>query len=106
MMRPKRPKIAAKISMVRILTNLVCCEFQKGDVGKIWTYSVGSAASASAALLPLMPTHTPQIKLHMPTVIPAQNSAYPVNWFDPDERSFASEGAFILEEKIMAMMTP
>jgi len=42
------------------------------------TYSVGSAASASAALLPLMPTDTPQIKLHIPTVNPAQNKAYPV----------------------------
>lgn len=39
------------------------------------TYSEGSAASANAALLPLMPTETPQIKLHMPTVSPAQKSA-------------------------------
>lgn len=39
------------------------------------TYSEGSAASANAALLPLIPTETPQIKLHMPTVKPAQNRA-------------------------------
>lgn len=39
------------------------------------TYSVGSAASASAAPLPLMPTATPQTRLHMPTVRPDQNRA-------------------------------
>lgn len=39
------------------------------------TYSVGSAASANAAPLPLMPTATPQTRLHMPTVRPDQNSA-------------------------------
>jgi hypothetical protein len=42
------------------------------------THSEGSAASARAALEPLMPTLTPQIKLHMPTKTPLQNSAYPV----------------------------
>lgn len=42
------------------------------------TYSVGSAASASAAPLPLMPTETPQTRLHMPTVRPDQNRAKPV----------------------------
>jgi hypothetical protein len=42
------------------------------------TYSEGSAASANAALEPLMPTLTPQIKLHMPTSVPLQNRAYPV----------------------------
>jgi hypothetical protein len=42
------------------------------------TYNDGSAASARAALLPLMPTQTPQIRLHIPTVNPAQNNAYPV----------------------------
>lgn len=41
-------------------------------------YRVGSAASANAALLPLMPTETPHIKLQVPTVIPAQNNANPV----------------------------
>jgi hypothetical protein len=46
------------------------------------TYSVASAASARAALLPLMPTQTPQIKLHMPTVSPAQNNAYPVKMLE------------------------
>jgi hypothetical protein len=42
------------------------------------TYSAGSAASANAALLPFIPTDTPQIRLHIPTVIPPQNSAKPV----------------------------
>ena len=50
-------------------------------VGNNLAYRLGSAASASAALLPLIPTDTPQIKLHIPTVIPDQNSAYPVYWF-------------------------
>jgi hypothetical protein len=45
---------------------------------KTFTNSDGSAASASAALLPTTPTLTPQAKLHIPTVNPAQNSAYPV----------------------------
>lgn len=39
------------------------------------THSEGSAASAKAALEPLMPTLTPQIKLHMPTNTPLQNNA-------------------------------
>jgi hypothetical protein len=39
------------------------------------THSEGSAASAKAALEPLIPTLTPQIKLHMPTRTPLQNSA-------------------------------
>lgn len=39
------------------------------------TYSEGSAASAKAALEPLIPTLTPQIKLHMPTSTPLQNNA-------------------------------
>ena len=42
------------------------------------THRLGSAASARAALLPLMPTETPQMRLHMPTVSPDQKSAYPV----------------------------
>jgi hypothetical protein len=81
MMSPNSPRIAAKISIVRILTNL------KQSVST-WegifqsTYKDGSAASARAALLPLMPTQTPQIRLHMPTVNPAQNSAYPVNMLE------------------------
>lgn len=39
------------------------------------SYSVGSAASARAAPLPLIPTATPHTRLHMPTVIPAQKRA-------------------------------
>jgi hypothetical protein len=42
------------------------------------TYSEGSAASANAALEPLIPTLTPQIRLHMPTRVPLQKRAYPV----------------------------
>lgn len=48
------------------------------------THSAGSAASARAALLPLMPTQTPQIRLHIPTVRPAQNNAYPVKMLDAE----------------------
>jgi multidrug resistance efflux pump len=46
----------------------------KGRRGEV-AYRPGSAASASAALLPLIPTDTPQMRLHMPTVKPAQNRA-------------------------------
>ena len=77
MIRPKRPRIELKISMTRILTKL-----QHVSLESLWpghsSYSEGSAASAKAALLPLMPTETPQTKLHMPTVKPAQNKANPV----------------------------
>src|ERR1700694_216766 len=58
---PKSPITDAKISTIKTLTN-----------------RVGSAASERAALLPTTPTLTPQAKLHMPTVNPAQKSAYPV----------------------------
>lgn len=44
----------------------------------ITTYRDGSAASARAAPLPLIPTATPQTKLHRPTVRPDQKRAYPV----------------------------
>ena len=51
----------------------------KGENKEIgWTHKLGSAASARAALLPLIPTEIPQTKLHMPTVTPAQKRAYPV----------------------------
>ena len=39
------------------------------------THRLGSAASARAAPLPLMPTDTPHTRLHMPTVNPDQNRA-------------------------------
>lgn len=81
MIRPNNPRMAAKISIVRILTNLGLSvrvvEHRSGSA-----YSDGSAASARAALLPLMPTQTPQIRLHMPTVRPAQNNAYPVKMLE------------------------
>jgi len=55
-MRPNRPMADAKISTTRIFTN-----------------SEASCASASAALLPEMPTATPQNRLDRPTVRPDQN---------------------------------
>src|SRR5271163_3358651 len=55
---PNNPITEAKISTIKTLTN-----------------NVGSAASASAALLPTTPTLTPHAKLHNPTVNPAQNIA-------------------------------
>ena len=77
MIRPKRPRMELKISMTRILTKLQL--ISSGTLSAEYlSYSEGSAASAKAALLPLMPTETPQIKLHMPTVKPAQNKANPV----------------------------
>ena len=42
------------------------------------THSEGSAASARAAPLPLIPTAIPQTRLQPPTVIPAQKRAKPV----------------------------
>jgi hypothetical protein len=72
----------------------------------IGTHSAGSAASASAALLPLMPTQTPQIRLHIPTVNPAQNRAYPVNMLEAVYICSTSVSWVSFEEKMMAMMTP
>lgn|ERR1700722_4094027 len=57
---PKRPMILPNTSTTRIFTN-----------------RVGSAASASAAFDPAIPTEMPQSRLHTPTVIPPQNSANP-----------------------------
>lgn len=78
MISPNRPSTELKISMTRIFTNLTtlldCVAFCKLDE-LFKTYKLGSAASASAALLPFIPTDTPQIRLHIPTVKPAQNSA-------------------------------
>ena len=44
---------------------------------KILTNKFGSAASAMAAVEPVMPTETPQRRLHAPTVRPPQKSAKP-----------------------------
>lgn len=54
------PNTLPKISTTRILTN-----------------NVGSAASARAAVAPVMPTDTPQNRLHIPTVSPAQKMENP-----------------------------
>ena len=76
MIRPKRPRIELKISMTRIFTNLRSLVSMKGaSESANAPYKPGSAASASAALLPLIPTDMPQMRLHMPTVNPAQNNA-------------------------------
>jgi len=61
---PNRPKILPKTSTTRIFTN-----------------KSGSAASDRAAVDPVMPTQTPQRKLHAPTVRPPQKRANPVKWF-------------------------
>ena len=59
-MRPNKPMILPKTSTMRIFTN-----------------KSGSAASASAAVEPAIPTEIPQRRLHTPTVRPPQNSANP-----------------------------
>jgi hypothetical protein len=45
---------------------------------KILTNNWGSAASAKAAVEPVIPTETPQRRLQNPTVSPPQNNEYPV----------------------------
>ena len=74
-MRPKRPMAEAKISTTRIFT--------KREL---------SWASASAALLPLMPTATPQNKLDAPTVRPAQNKLKPAHREREGEREGKGNG--------------
>jgi hypothetical protein len=58
--RPNSPKILPNTSTTRILTN-----------------RLGSAASAMAAVDPVMPTQAPQRRLQAPTVRPPQNMANP-----------------------------
>ena len=71
---PNSPSTELKISMTSTLTKLdISHGPQKRD--KPPTHSDGSAASATAALLPLMPTATPQIRFAMPTVRPPQKMA-------------------------------
>lgn len=73
--------------------------------GQLLTYRLGSAASARAAPLPLMPTDTPQIRLHIPTVMPAQKRAYPV-YALALEYIISAETGVSFEENTMDMMTP
>ena len=78
MINPNSPRTELKISITSTLTNLeVVVSFKAFWKATLpwWAYKLGSAASASAALLPLIPTETPHIKLHIPTVNPDQNSA-------------------------------
>ena len=75
---PNSPRTELNISITSTLTNLgVIVSFKTFRRAKLQclTYKLGSAASASAALLPLIPTETPHIRLHIPTVNPDQNSA-------------------------------
>lgn len=89
-MRPNSPRTELKISMTSTFTNLdtdtsvsvmlsgLVLEEKKKKKNLptlLETYRLGSAASARAALLPLIPTETPHIRLHVPTVKPAQNKA-------------------------------
>lgn len=76
-MSPKSPSTELNISITRTLTNLsqaLAPRLNFLDL-RATTYRLGSAASANAALLPLIPTETPQIRLHMPTSKPPQKSA-------------------------------
>lgn len=57
---PNKPRILPKTSTMRILTN-----------------RFGSAASAMAAVEPVIPTQIPQSRLHAPTVTPPQKTAKP-----------------------------
>ena len=57
---PNKPRMLPKTSTTRILTN-----------------RVGSAASARAAVEPVIPTQTPQRRLQAPTVMPPQKTAKP-----------------------------
>lgn len=79
MINPNSPRTELKISMTSTLTNLRPVSTYVRSLSRYnETYKVESAASAKAALLPLMPTDTPQMRLHIPTVTPDQNRAKPV----------------------------
>ena len=75
MIKPNSPRTELKISITRILTKLqgTISNYERKDY--LETHRLGSAASANAAPLPLIPTEIPQIRLHIPTVKPAQNNA-------------------------------
>ncbi|KAH3661080.1 hypothetical protein OGATHE_005413 [Ogataea polymorpha] len=87
-MSPKSPKTEPKISMTRIFTN-----------------KLESAASEIAAVDPVTPTATPQMRLLRPTVSPAQNNEYPVYKFSL-VKSEAVSTAVSLDENTMAMIKP
>lgn len=88
MINPNKPKTEPKISMTSILTK-----------------REESAASLIAAVDPVIPTATPQIKFDNPTVTPAQNNEYPVYKFSLEYNSI-SETLFNLAEKTMAIINP
>lgn len=79
MINPNSPRTELKISITSTLTNLQPVSmYVISPIRCHETYRVESAASAKAALLPLMPTDTPQMRLHIPTVTPDQKRAKPV----------------------------
>ena len=86
--KPKRPKTEPKISITRILTN-----------------NEESAASETAAVDPVIPTATPQIKLLTPTVIPAQNKEKPVYKL-LFEYNVSALALVIFDENTIAMIKP
>lgn len=75
--RPNRPSTDEKISITRTLTNLDSVSHSAAMVYSLLspTHKLGSAASARAALDPLMPTLIPHTKLQAPTKRPDQKSA-------------------------------
>ena len=76
MISPNNPSTDEKISITRIFTNLPSTnQHAPSHTPLQYTHRLGSAASANAALLPFIPTLTPQIRLHIPTSTPDQNSA-------------------------------
>lgn len=79
-MSPNKPSTELKISITRIFTNLdKIVNTSDLYLSRLEpSYKDGSAASARAAPLPLMPTEIPHIRLHIPTVSPDQNNAKPV----------------------------
>lgn len=52
----------------------------KTSTMRILTKRFGSAASARAAVEPVMPTETPHRRLHAPTMRPPQKMAKPTAW--------------------------
>jgi hypothetical protein len=57
---------------------VVLADFSLTSTIKILTNNWGSAASAKAAVEPVIPTETPQRRLQNPTVSPPQNNEYPI----------------------------
>lgn len=79
--RPKRPRTEPKIyHLVSLCPGRIKRSTKRTSTMRILTKSWGSAASANAAVEPVMPTLTPQRRLQRPTVSPPQNSENPGAW--------------------------